>query len=942
MKNWKKELRLLSTFTLLILAFNLQCQVKIKQTLFGQSAWFIDPLNINNPGIWGYLNKVRLSGVKYIRIGGIGPNFQPPYSWDNTFKTVSSAQAANLKTLIDSIRYYGMEPIITVGYNPICTNNTSQFWNVSRADQAKIAGELVKRINKLDYTSNPIKYWIIANEPDHGITCANNSFGGFGYNTVNHADTIASYIKSYATQMKQQDSTIKIIGPEWSGMGNDTLGNPVTQMMNKLCTNPATFPTTSIMGKVPSTNKFYVDILSFHYYPFGLTNKTDVVNHPQQLADGFRARLSSSSGQRKGVTQMITNLSNNTGRTINDLKLACTEFNIDLFSAGANEVTNYNDVIDGRDSRSFIGGQFWADVYSEAMSASAVNQAGSPESWMEIMTPWSIREGGCTSGLGYLSACSGNNGEPRPSYVHYKLVAENMQGVYYGTVSIAGGNNKVKTFTNVQYPYGYKVMILNQDTANDYHFLINTKTSNAITAGSNPLTLNFNFGVDTFLNGKLSAFNYKSPKIANGDTLDNPIKKSSTIVLTFDCEGNLMTRLDYTIDDAKNKLVPKISQIGDNVINPDLISCSLPGIGGTLSTNTIFSNTIVPVNSDITLATGVSLKFDNCLVIMSAGTKIVGGRGNTIELHKSIVLGCGGEQWDGIYLTGVYSSESLIYDSSVVINANHPASLEKVPNIQITNNFIVNGNIGSAGVELNQCKGFTIKDNVIGAFETGISTHQTEPHFKSYITGNKIMDVDNGLHFDGDSHDSLFIECNAISFRGTGILSSGTNLKDQGTSSTSAGNKFLYTMAPDQTHFIEHSGSTPTYYYGPSEAALFTSGVTSGVTASAAGTDQVCAPVVESKCYLPWPVNVQEQQKDGSRSITVYPNPGTGAFTLNMINGKGVYTLTVYNVMGRIVTSKNVEFSGTGNAQFEIKEKGLYIVSLQNEKVRMTQKVIVE
>jgi 5-formaminoimidazole-4-carboxamide-1-beta-D-ribofuranosyl 5'-monophosphate synthetase len=89
-------------------------------------------------------------------------------------------------------------------------------------------------------------------------------------------------------------------------------------------------------------------------------------------------------------------------------------------------------------------------------------------------------------------------------------------------------------------------------------------------------------------------------------------------------------------------------------------------------------------------------------------------------------------------------------------------------------------------------------------------------------------------------------------------------------------------------------------------------------------------------------VNVQEQQKDGSRSITVYPNPGTGAFTLNMINGKGVYTLTVYNVMGRIVTSKNVEFSGTGNAQFEIKEKGLYIVSLQNEKVRMTQKVIVE
>jgi hypothetical protein len=77
--------------------------------------------------------------------------------------------------------------------------------------------------------------------------------------------------------------------------------------------------------------------------------------------------------------------------------------------------------------------------------------------------------------------------------------------------------------------------------------------------------------------------------------------------------------------------------------------------------------------------------------------------------------------------------------------------------------------------------------------------------------------------------------------------------------------------------------------------------------------------------------------------MLIYPNPGTGAFSLNLSNAaKGNYTLSIHDVLGRRISERNVDFSRQKTIPFEINSKGLYFVSLKNGNNRITQKVLVE
>ncbi len=935
------NLKIASMLLLTIICGSLYGQARVANTMYAHNAWYLNMQSVNTNLMGGKWKLLKESGVRYVRIGGIEPGFRPGFTWDQTFFTVSSAQMSLLRQVIDSCRAYGMEPIIQVGYNPVCTNTISPFWNVSRANQAVIAGELVKRVNKLDGLN--VEYWIIGNEPDHTLNCfsgmTKDDLKGYGYSADStYADTIAFYTKSFAAAMKNQDSTIKIIGPEFASFGNDWQFNQVNRIMNWLLSNPSN--SWSIMGKVPGMQKYYVDMISWHYYAmYQMNNRDSIISAPGRARNGFRGSLNFTSGtQWKGLISMITN--NNTQRDISNLKIAVTEMNAAPPGSHPNETSNLTGVIQGYDSRSFLGGQFWADVYSQAMSDVATNPVtGSPESWVAMVCPWSVAEGSATQSFGYLRS----DNSKRPTYHHYKLLAEHIKGVFYMNQSISPTNKKIKAFASVEHPYGVKVMILNQDNANDYHFRINFSSSNTGSSPNNPLTLNFNFAADTFLSNKLTTNNYLSPRTLNGDTLDNPIRKASTIVLWFTCEGTLFHRTDYTEDDAIAGNPPQITQLGDNVVNADMISCSLlpGGIGGSISGNVTYGpNAIIPVTSDITLTPGSSLTFNRCLIVMSEGTKITGSRQNSVTVKNSIMVGCQGTHWEGIQLSGFHTGESLIIDSTIIVNADTPVYCKRIPNIEIKNNWIVNG---STAIYLEESKDFTIRQNNFGAFEKGINTESSQ-NATSQIHGNRFIAMDYPMYFSNDNHSGCEITCNAMEFRQTGILSDNSILNDFGSSTLGAGNRFKKTLWPDPSDYLDmNGGNSPTYYYGPGESVMFPYSSVMNITSTQVSNDRDCAVIAEAKCE-PWPldVSVKENFKPLSLEMSVFPNPGNGKFNLELNNGNGKYTMQIHDLMGRVLERREVDFSEKRRIEFQIQAKGMYIVTLQNAESRITGKVIVE
>jgi hypothetical protein len=901
--------------------------VPIKNSLYGQNAWLITvstPTDLNQ-----YLPKMKLSGAHYCRIGGIAANFGPIYKWNPSTFAVNTASLQNLIGLIDTLRGSGLEPIIEMGYNPVCTNTvTSPLGGVTLANQALLAGNVVAAL-KSYYGANSPKYFIIANEPNLAIKNCNysDSLTGYSYGTLPYADTIAAYIKEYAKRMRAADSTITIIGPEITSFGNDS-NYVINQMMAKIIKNQTT---PAIMGKMNADgfNRYYIDIISYHDYLQSASTLTDIVAAPTKTANGFRTKLTSPGLYLKeGLIDMI--LLNGAGRNIYNTRLACTEFNIDLRNGQSEASGNYSTVVSGYDNRSFVGGQWLADVYSQAMELSATNTiSGQPESWMEFMTPWSFIEGDCNNGIGFLSACSTQVGRERPMYYHYQLLTQNFIGRFYRGTS---GNPNIKAFASAQTPYGFKILVLNQDQTTDYHCQFNTIGNTTSTVSPYNARFDFNFTGDP-------SITITSNSVILTPTT-NPIQKQSTVLLVFDCYGDLVYRRDYLLSDAQANDPPHLRQIGNQVVDGTELTCGLPGaIGGTLSTNTAYSNATISVSSDITLATGVSLTFDNCLVIMAAGTKIKTTTRNAININKTVMIGCEGKTWGGIDHQGTYSpGESLTIDSSAIIFADYPAKTYKVPSINLTYSSLIQG---KRAVDLEQPKGFTIKNCLLAGFGSGIYSSNAVAGNQSYIDGNYTMECDTSLKFVSSSHDSLYVTCNRFEFKTYGIFASSTTLKDFGTSSVGAGNRFIKTTSLTQSDFIELSGSTPIYYYDPKYSTEWSNPVTN-LSQVQATNDRNCPSILTETCGV-WPeVGVQEIPRSIATDMNIYPNPSKGTFNLACKDAKGMCNLTAFDATGRMILNRKVDFTNEKTISFNLQGPGIYFVTVQNSSSRVTKKVIVE
>ena len=445
----------------LFTAAQTQAQV-IPNTFFGQNAWMPD--SIGNKVYGGKLHQnwgaIKDSKAQIIRFGGIAPDRERP----TNFQYIK---------MIDSVRAKGMEPVIQVSYH------NGKF-------SAQQAADVVQYINVTK--GKNIKYWIIGNEPDLEYSFTS-------------ASQVAGYIKPFASAMKSVDPSILIIGPE-------------TAWFNEGIINGLTTPNgaNDITGR-DANGRYYVDIISFHTYPFNGTQNRDQVITELSKSGGLQDKLDYLNGRIASCNTAHSRSGNAA------LKTAVTEMNIGYKNASS-------DNVNGVGASSFIGGQFIAEMFGVGLKKG-----------VSMMNIWSVIEGnGEELNIGYLDRTTGAK---KSSYYHFKLMAENFRGNY---VNGTTNNAKVKVFGSKSNNL-IQVLIMNQEQGGNQNYTV--RLNQAAIAGNSSLKVNMNADVNIEYNGVIG--------------------KETTQLLTFNTNGVLVKKTEYSITHAQAGQAPMVTEYNGGV-----------------------------------------------------------------------------------------------------------------------------------------------------------------------------------------------------------------------------------------------------------------------------------------------------------------------------------------------------------------------------------------
>jgi hypothetical protein len=441
--------------------------IPISPHFAGINAWM--PYQIGSHKYYGKLETkwadVQASGAQIMRYGGNGVDrYADPIWVDSNDATKSTLNQYVI--LVDAMRSNGIEPVLQV---PVygSTYSSSQ------------AADIVRHVNITN--ARAVKYWIIGNEPDL-------VGGGYGYTS---ASQVAAYFKPFASAMKAVDPTIKIIGPEITWYDNHDIINGLTS-----CNGGAD----DITGTDGNGNH-YVDIISFHTYNGfdGSQTRSQVISK-LMATDNFNDDLAD-------LKLRLANCNSYHGRTgSNVLQMAVTEANVNYQNPSGDSVT-------GVGAKSFIGGQWWAELMGIAM------QHG-----VDFVTFWSTLEG---DELGYIS---GDGATKRPSYYHFQMMAQNFRG---NSVTATDNQTNVKTF-GAEDVDQIAVMIMNQDQSSSFNYTVRLDTGTV--SGTNPLKINIDAGVTVEYNGTIST--------------------ESSVVLIFNTSGVIKKKIEYKLNGNANSNLP--------------------------------------------------------------------------------------------------------------------------------------------------------------------------------------------------------------------------------------------------------------------------------------------------------------------------------------------------------------------------------------------------
>jgi hypothetical protein len=434
-----------------------------------------------NGKIKAHWASVQQSGASMVRMGGITVDQDHP-------------EVRQYLRFIDSVRARGMEPVLQI---PLNLGETGIHQTASY-DTTNIKN-LVTAINVTN--SRKVKYWIIGNEPDQS-TPTGYGYAGSGSTSI-YAKTIATYIKNYSKAMRRASGSfaIKIIGPELSGYTCDP-GWWTKSCMDSLMGVPTYSTTCDIMGTDPNTGKYWIDYLSIHSYSYA-GNSTDPYVTRQRAIDTLRKGTGFDSSLSY-LSAKISAANSHYSRSANPIKLAVTEANTCY-------QTDSTDAWTDDKANGFYSGQHWMEMASICA-----------ENSVDVLMFWSAVEGA----LGYMNSA----GTKKSTYHHFKMLTDNFANC--DTYATATDNNSSgQNIKNIK-AFGaknlakYVIVIMNQDT---------------VTAAATTFSLKLGTTLPTSNTARIKA-NFTTTVTA---TYTNTIDPSSTMVLVFDCGGNIASLTTY-------------------------------------------------------------------------------------------------------------------------------------------------------------------------------------------------------------------------------------------------------------------------------------------------------------------------------------------------------------------------------------------------------------
>lgn len=438
----------------------------IPTTFFGQNAWMPDSVGTRVLGgkLHQHWGAIQGSKAQVIRFGGIAPDRDMPSNYQYI-------------KMIDSVRAHGMEPVIQVSYH-------------NGKYSAQQAAALVQYINVTK--GKNVKYWIIGNEPD------------LEYQYTSAAQ-VAAYFKPFASAMKAVDPTIKTIGPETAWF-NESIINGLTQPNGPH----------DITGR-DANGRLYLDIISFHTYPFNGSQSREQVLTKLTENGGFNDKLAY-------LSERVASCNTAHSRTGSSaLQTAVTEMNV-------NYQNSASDNVNGVGANSFVGGQFIAEMFGLGL-----------KNGVSMMNVWSVIEGNNQElNIGYLDR---STGAKKPAYYHFKMMAENFRGNYVNGTS---NNSKVKAFGSKSNTL-IQVLIINQEQSGTQNYTV--RLNNAAISGNAALKINMAADVNVEYSGTIT--------------------KETTLLLTFNTAGVLVKKTEYSLAMAQNNQSPAVTEHNGGVSGSD-------------------------------------------------------------------------------------------------------------------------------------------------------------------------------------------------------------------------------------------------------------------------------------------------------------------------------------------------------------------------------------
>ncbi len=424
-------------------------------TFMGINAWMPDSVGttyyagklLNNT----HWSPTKAAKPRLVRIGGI--------AYDQRFFT-----NYQIIKLIDSIRAAGAEPLVQV---PLWGGNFS----------AANAAAIVHYLNTT--MSRNIRYFSVGNEPNSVYNDTGKGFAANSYTPVQYA----AHVKAFSVAMKAIDPSLKIVAGELAWYD--------ATWVNALIGGSA-----DITGRDAATGYDYIDIFSFHTYPFGSTTPT-------------RAQVvSSMAAFEANLADIYTRINpiNAKNTRANPLLYAVTEINIDWQNPAG-------DGLVGVGANSFLGGQWLAHAYTKAAQYGAA-----------FVALWSVAEGGDgqATDIGFLSL---NTAAKKPLYHHYDIISKQFRDTIYTTTS-----NQVGVWAaSAKMTDGWAVILSNTASSTDFTFSLRFDKT-ASTAG-NSLKININ--------------------AAMNKEVQDTLPQRATVVYFYSPKGHLRAKLVYKEGDTQ-------------------------------------------------------------------------------------------------------------------------------------------------------------------------------------------------------------------------------------------------------------------------------------------------------------------------------------------------------------------------------------------------------